>query len=38
MKVKIICPEHGEFWQLPKDHINKGANCPVCGAISRAKN
>lgn len=20
-KVCIICPEHGEFWQMPYDHI-----------------
>ena len=28
-KMKIICPEHGEFWQTPKTHI-KGAGCPIC--------
>ena len=22
-KICIICPEHGEFWQLPMSHINK---------------
>lgn len=32
-KVKIICPEHGEFWQLPYLHIN-GAACPKCSNIS----
>ena len=21
-KVCIICPEHGEFWQLPNNHVN----------------
>lgn len=30
-KVCIICSEHGEFWQTPKDHVNKLANCPECG-------
>ena len=25
----IICPEHGEFWQRPKDHLN-GSGCPKC--------
>lgn len=28
-KVCIICPEHGEFWQLPSSHL-KGAGCPNC--------
>lgn len=28
-KVKIICPEHGEFEQIPKDHL-RGSNCPTC--------
>ena len=28
-KVCIICPEHGEFWQRPADHLN-GCGCPKC--------
>ncbi|MBP3707958.1 MAG: hypothetical protein J6J36_05055 [Clostridia bacterium] len=28
-KVCIICPEHGEFWQTPSEHLN-GAGCPKC--------
>ena len=28
-KVCIICPEHGEFWQTPNDHI-KGCGCKKC--------
>ena len=28
-KVCIICPKHGEFWQLPNSHI-KGIGCPIC--------
>ena len=28
-KVCIICPEHGEFWQLPRHHLN-GCGCPKC--------
>lgn len=28
-KISIICPKHGEFWQLPFNHIN-GQNCPKC--------
>ena len=34
-KVKIICPEHGEFKQRPQDHVNK-LGCPKCGIIKRA--
>lgn len=29
-KVCIICPEHGEFWQLPERHYGRGDGCPVC--------
>lgn len=28
-KICIICPEHGEFWQTPMNHLS-GSNCPVC--------
>lgn len=34
-KVCIICPEHGEFWQLPSNH-RTGYGCPKCG-INRTK-
>ena len=30
-KVCIVCPEHGEFWQVPWTHI-KGCGCPKCGS------
>lgn len=30
IKVCIICPEHGEFWQTPNDHLN-GRGCKKCG-------
>ena len=33
-KICIICPEHGEFWQLPNSHL-QGSNCPICGDLSR---
>ena len=45
-KVCIICPEHGEFWQIPNNHL-KGQGCPKCGGtrvltkeefIKKAKN
>lgn len=29
--VCIICPEHGEFWQNPVNHYNRGDGCPMCG-------
>lgn len=29
--VKIICPEHGEFWQTPSKHVSAGHGCPKCG-------
>lgn len=29
-KVCIICPEHGEFWQLPYNHL-QGKGCLKCG-------
>lgn len=28
-KVCIICPDHGEFWQIPNNHL-LGAGCPKC--------
>ena len=28
-KVCIICPEHGEFWQRPSDHL-RGVCCKIC--------
>ena len=27
--VCIVCPEHGEFWQVPSYHI-RGSSCPKC--------
>lgn len=32
-KVCIICPEHGEFWQTPNDHLS-GKGCRKCAAIA----
>ena len=34
-KVCIICPEHGEFWQIPATHL-KGIGCPKCGRLTAA--
>jgi DNA G:T-mismatch repair endonuclease len=36
-KVKIICSEHGEFWQVPNSHIDGKSGCPQCGIISRSR-
>ena len=36
--LKIICPEHGEFWQSFHCHINKKQACPVCGIKKRSEN
>lgn len=29
-KIKIICPIHGEFEQMPVKHLNKKQGCPMC--------
>ena len=34
IKVCIICPEHGEFWQTPHDHLD-GHGCPKCGGTGK---
>ena len=31
-KVCIICPEHGEFWQIPSSHL-AGSKCPICNSL-----
>jgi len=36
-KVCIICPDHGEFWQLPNVHTKQKSGCPRCGKIAMAK-
>lgn len=33
-KVKIICPEHGEFKQIPNNHL-RGAICKRCSDIKK---
>lgn len=32
-RICIICPEHGEFWQIPNGHLS-GQGCPKCGKES----
>lgn len=31
IKVKIICPIHGEFEQIASNHVHMGYGCPKCG-------
>ena len=33
-KVCITCPEHGDFWQIPNDHLD-GKGCYYCGLKSQ---
>jgi hypothetical protein len=35
-KVCIICPQHGEFWQTPNDHLN-GHGCKECMRYSNSQ-
>ena len=35
-KVCIICPEHGEFWQTPSNHLS-GRGCRKCSIIEGHK-
>lgn len=35
-RIYIICPIHGEFWQLPNDHM-RGCGCDKCANV-RKKN
>jgi len=35
-KVKIICPDHGEFWQNPVRH-RAGSKCKQCSSVENAK-
>lgn len=32
IKVEIVCPEHGSFWQSPTHHY-QGCGCPQCGKL-----
>lgn len=37
VKVIIICPDHGEFTQMPAHHANKGVGCGKCGKVKSSK-
>jgi len=36
-KIKIICPIHGEFEQIPKEHLN-GHGCNRCAGLNKKTN
>jgi len=33
VKVEIVCPEHGSFWQLPACHVSLQNGCPRCAKV-----
>ena len=35
-KVCIVCSEHGDFWQMPNNHL-QGKKCPQCAQIEKKK-
>ena len=35
-KVEIICPNHGSFWQSPKQHL-KGHGCKKCATEAKCQ-
>lgn len=38
VKMEIICPEHGSFWQAPDTHINSGHGCKKCATEKARRN
>ena len=36
-KVCIVCPIHGDFWQIPTNHL-KGQGCPFCSGNAKKWN
>lgn len=36
-KVTITCPTHGDFMQIPSEHL-RGKGCPICGEEKRKQN
>ena len=37
IKIEIVCPIHGSFWQIPNNHLNK-AGCPKCRQMNTSFN
>ncbi len=36
-KIKIICKQHGEFFQIPNAHLHNRQGCPKCAVEKRTK-
>jgi len=36
-KVNVVCPEHGDFYPIPSNHMN-GSKCPKCAFIIKNDN
>jgi len=36
VKLCIICPNHGEYWQTPRTHIMSKIGCPMCSKVKAA--
>jgi len=36
-KICIVCPLHGEFFQLPRNHINRKQGCPTCNSRLKSR-
>jgi hypothetical protein len=36
VKIEIVCPKHGSFWQAPANHL-RGQGCPICKESSGEK-
>lgn len=36
-RICIICPKHGEFKQIPRNHLFLGAGCPQCNNNRKSK-
>ena len=34
-KVRITCPDHGEFWQTPCSHMDAKHGCPTCSRADK---
>lgn len=35
VQLMITCPKHGDFPQIPNDHLSKKAGCPSCAGVKR---
>ena len=36
IKIEIICPEHGIFFQKASNHLNLKYGCPKCGGVAKS--